>query len=157
VPLVPFLARSTFDVTLTGLEITIPIDLTSQRIDPGEVFSLRNGSTEYKLKRVGEPARRDGEVVARYVPDGWAGKLTLIPGDRLTASVPVSADGPEVRLVWDSNRSHTFAFESLSRAPALAPAAGPRSPAAGVRLTVTPPSGLPAVPAVLPDPSAPSK
>jgi hypothetical protein len=157
VPLVPFLTRTAFELTLTGLEVAVPVDLTSQRIDPGEVFSLKCGSTEYKMKRIGEPARRDGEIVARYVPDGWAGKLTLAPGDRLTASLPVSADGPEVRLVWDSNRTHSFAFESLSRAPALVPATGPRSPAAGVHLTVTPPTGLPAVPVVLPDLSIPSK
>src|SRR5262249_46215240 len=109
------------------------------------------------LKRVGEPARRDGEVLSRYAPDDWSGKLTLAPGDTLTASLPVSADGPEVRLVWDSNRTKTFAFESLSRPAALVPPTGPRTPATGVRLVVTPPNGLPVVPAVIPDLSAPSK
>jgi hypothetical protein len=155
-PLVPFLSRSTFDLTFTDIEVGIPIDLTSQRIAPAETFTLTRGTTEYQLKRVGEPTHRDGEVLARYIPDGWSGKLTLIPGDRLTASLPVSADG-DVRLVWDSNRTRTFAFESLSRPAAIVPPMGPRSPATGVRTAVTPPNGLPAVPVVLPDLSVPSK
>ena len=111
-------------------------------------------ATEHRLKRVGEPIRRDGEIVAKYLPDEWDGTMTLAPGDSLVASLPISADGPEVRLVWDSNRTKTFAFESLARPASLVPTPGPRTPATGVRVTVTPPDGIPTVPVLLPDLSA---
>jgi hypothetical protein len=154
--LAAFLTRTSFELSLTSIEVEIPVDLSTQKLIPGSIFTLRlTGSRgtpmDYKLKRVGEPNRRDEKIISKYIPDGWDGKLTLVPGDSLTASLPVSIDGPEVRLVWDSNRTRTFAFESLSRDAALVPAAGPRSPATGVRVTVTPPNGLPVVPILIPD------
>src|SRR5207248_3198320 len=106
--LAPFLDRNSFDPTLRELEVAVPVDLTSQRLVPGPTWTLTHspaggGSQEYRLKRVGEPVRRDNEVIARYVPDEWSGRLTVVPGDSLTASLPVSAEGPELKLVWDAN------------------------------------------------------
>jgi hypothetical protein len=154
--LADFLSRPSFNMALTGLEIGIPTDLSTQRLAPGYTLTLtyksaKGTTVEFKLKRIGEPTRRDGEIVAKYAPDGWAGTIKLEPGDSLTASLPVSIEGPDVRLVWDSNRTKTFAFESLSRPAALVPAVGPRTPATGVRATVDPPGCIPAVPILLPD------
>jgi hypothetical protein len=161
-PLVPFLTRSSFEMSFAAVEVRVPVDLSSQPLAPGEVLTLTHGSpagrtTAYKMKRTGDPTRHDDETVARYVPDGWGGKLTLAPGDSLVAAVPVSVEAGQLRLVWDSTRTRTFAFESLARPAALVPATGPRTPAAGVRVTITPSDGLPAVPAVLPDLSVPPK
>jgi hypothetical protein len=154
--LAAFLRRDSFPVGVRDLEIAIPNDLSTQRLTPGPTLTLRRTpttgeATVYRMKRVGEPTRRDGEIVAKYVPDDWGGELTLAPGVSLTASLPISADGPEVRLVWDSSRTKTFAFESLSRPAAVVQATGPRSPATGVRVTVGPADGLPVVPATIPD------
>jgi len=107
---------------------------------------------EYRYRPEGEPRREGLGTVTRFVPDGHDGKMTLHPGDDVTADVPLRAGGEDFRLVWDGERAGAYTFDRLARQPQVRgrDGTGPGERATGVRLVPRPEGGWPAVPVLLP-------
>ncbi len=156
-----FLGRDHFDLTLNRLVISIPAD---RKLSPAGALSLTHtGSGEERpalqFELLGEGQQDAAGKRTRYTfqPKG-AATLTYRPGETLHAELPVKSGEDESWLLsWDRSRSRTYQFEALARPPRLhhkAPADAAGSVEREVSLSVVPDSGLPAVPALVPDLSA---
>jgi hypothetical protein len=156
--LADFLRRDRFELNLKAIQVAIPDDLLGQRATPaGRLVVTHTPSggqpVEYAYRQEGEGKRDRPVTTYTFVPDGHSGTIQYRPGDGLTATLPLRAGGEEYRLVWQSGRSAVYQIDRLAQAPRLervGPVPAPE-PAAGVRLTVSPPGGLPAVPVLFPD------
>jgi hypothetical protein len=150
--LAAFLRRDHFELTLTGLDLSIPDTFREQEVTPGPDRTL----TVRLNPRPGEPKREPvvlllrtppgpgvkagGTTVYRFTPVAGGG-LTYFPGDRLTVETTVrTVGGPEFKLTWDVGRSEVYQFDRLSG-----------TLPGGVRLTPAPGSSVPPLPALLPD------
>jgi hypothetical protein len=141
-------------VNLKSVAIAVPDDLLEQRAIPTGRFVVTHtpagGSpTELPFRLEGEGKRDRPVTIYTFVRDGHPGAFTYRPGEGLTASLPVRAGGQDYKLVWSNGRSMVYQIDRLQQPPALE--RNGTEPAPGVRLTVSPPGGLPAVPVLLPD------
>jgi hypothetical protein len=156
--LVEFLRRDRFELNLKTVRVAIPDDLLGQRATPSGrlvVTHTPDGGqpVEYAFRQEGEGKPDRPATIYTFIPDGHSGTIQYRPGDGLAAALPLRADGEAYRLVWQSGRSTVYQIDRLAQPPRLervGPVPAP-VPAAGVRLTVMPPGGLPAVPVLLPD------
>lgn len=156
--LADFLRRDRFELTMKSIQVAVPDDLLGQRAVPaGRLVVAHTPAGGQPVESAYRPegeGKRDRPVTTyTFVPDGHSGTIQYRPGDGLTASLPLKAGGEEYRLVWQSGRSTVYQIDRLAQAPRLervGPVPAPE-PAAGVRLTVGPPGGLPAVPVLFPD------
>lgn len=155
--LAAFLRLTHFDAVVRVVELTVPDDLRGQRAVATGPFVIRvtpsgGQPQEYRYRPDGGP-RRDGPAsVTRFVPDGHDGKMTIHPGDDVTADVPLRAGGQEFRLAWDGGRPGVYTFDRLAHQPEVrrADGSGPGERATGVRLVLLPEGGWPTVPVLLP-------
>jgi hypothetical protein len=156
--LAEFLRRDRFELNLRSIRVAIPDDLLAQRAVPAGRLVVTHTPAggqpaEYPFRQEGEGTRERPVTVYTFTPDGQTGTITYHPGDGLTAALPLRAGGEEYRLVWSYGRSTVYQIDRLAQPPRLE-RVGPLpipEPAAGVRLTVAPPDGLPAVPVLFPD------
>jgi hypothetical protein len=155
--LADFLRRDQFLLNFRTVSVTIPNDLLEQRAvpPPGERFVVTvtpaGGSpSSYAFRQEGGGRDERGATTFTFVPDGPGGPIAVRPGDQLTAALPLRAGGQDHRLNWSAGRSAVYQVDRLTQPPRLE-RGGVNEPAPGVRLAVTPPEGLPAVPALLPD------
>jgi hypothetical protein len=156
--LADFLRRDRFELNLRSVQVAIPDDLLGQRAAPAGRLVVTHTPAggqpvEYAFRQEGDGKRDRPVTVYTFVPDGHSGTIQYRPGDGLSASLPLKSGGDEYRLVWPSGRSVVYQIDRLAQAPRLE-RAGPLpapEPALGVRLTVSPPDGLPAVPVLFPD------
>ncbi len=153
-----FLLQERYDLTMPSIVVTLPDDLLEQKATPSGNFILTvqpigQQPTSYNFKRLGEGQRNRPYTSYTFQPDGHSGKITLMPGDGLIASVPLRSDGQDYRLVWASGRSNWFQLDRLQQPPRLekiGPVPAPQ-PAPNVKLSVPEPGVFPRVPALLPD------
>jgi hypothetical protein len=157
--LVEFLRKPDFEAEVRAIELTVPDDLRGQRAVPTGPFEIVVRAsppdaveTRYRFRLEGDP-RRDGPTsVARFVPEGHTGKMTLRSDDLVSATVTLKAGGREFRLDWINGRSREFTFDRLRSQPDAkqADGSGPGERATGVKLVLLPENGWPAIPALLP-------
>ena len=153
-----FLLQERFDLTMPNLVVTLPDDLLEQKATPSGNFILTvqpigQQPTSYNFKRLGEGQRNRPYTAYTFQPDGHSGKITVLPGDGLIASVPLRSSGEDYRLVWASGRSTVFQLDRLQQPPRLekiGPVPAPQT-APNVKLSVPEPGVFPRVPALLPD------
>ncbi len=138
-----FLKRDRFDLDFANLEVTVPTDLRDRRLLPAGPLVVRHGSKELSFRVTGEPQTTAAESLYRFTPDGDS-RLTVQPGDAVSASWTLKAGDREFRLEWTNGGSVVYQFESLHREPTLV--ADLRERAAGVKLSA---AALPRVPLVL--------
>jgi hypothetical protein len=156
--LVEFLRRDRFELNMESIQVAIPDDLLGSRATPAGRLVVTHTPAggepvEYPYRQEGEGKRDRPMTTYTFVPAGHSGTIQYRPGDELTATLPLKAGGEEYRLVWQSGRSTVYQIDRLAQAPRLervGPVPAP-VPAPGVRLTVSPPGGLPTVPVLLPD------
>jgi hypothetical protein len=156
--LAAFVRTDRFELTIQSVTVGIPDDLLDPRPQPAGPLVVTHtpagrSPVEYRFRLEGEPQRERPLTNYTFVADGHPGRIDYRPGDGLTASLPLRTGSADARLVWAGTRTPIYQFDALARPPRLE-RGGPvptAEPAAGVRLTVTPPGGLPAVPAVVPD------
>lgn len=150
-----FLQKPSFTLDLRKLTLDVP---DSVKIKPAFEATLSvlhprtsPGKPALVFKLDGDGERRSQERLWRYTFDRQdGGPLTYQPGDELYATLPLRQ---EEQLSWFNCRSLSYQFERLSRPPRLHKAG--EDAASGtllekVRLSVTPPDGLPAVPDLMP-------
>lgn len=159
--LAEFVKRDRFDLELKSVSVAVPDDLLDPRPLPAGPLVVTHTPAgrppvEYRFRVDGEPRRERPMTIHAFAPDGHPGRIEYRPGDGLTATLPLRSDGADARLVWAVSRTPVYQFDALARPPRLERGGPVRTsePASGVRLTVTPPGGLPAVPAVVPDTTA---
>ncbi len=156
--LADFLRRDRFELTLRSVQVAIPDDLLAQRAVPAGRLVVTYTPTggqpvDYPFRQEGDGKRDRPMTVYPFAPDGHSGTIEYRPGDGLTASLPLKAGSDEYRLVWAAGRSAVYQIDRLAQAPRLERAGllPAPEPAAGVRLTVSPPGRLPAVPVLFPE------
>lgn len=147
------LGNKTFEIDPHGFELTVPLDLTFDRVEPNGPFTilLTHGNQASKVKfTVGKGTVRGTNTVYALAPDGPT-KLTYHPGDSLRAELPVKAGARDLKLLWETGATTTFQFDRLSREPRLTKARGGTEPAPGVKLVLTA-GALPKFPVLFPVP-----
>ncbi|HET6576558.1 MAG TPA: GTPase domain-containing protein [Fimbriiglobus sp.] len=156
--LVEFLRHDRYELNMKSIQVAIPDDLLGVRATPAGRLVVTHTPAggqpvEYPYRQEGEGKRDRPVTTYTFVSDGHPGTILYRPGDELTATLPLKAGGEEYRLVWQSGRSTVYQIDRLAQPPRLervGPVPAP-VPAPGVRLTVSPPGGLPAVPVLFPD------
>lgn len=138
-----FLKRGRFELDFASLEVAVPNDLRDRRLVPAGPLVVRGGAKELTFRVAGEPQTSAAATTYRFAADG-DGKLTVRPGDEVSAVWKLKAGDRDVRLEWTNGGSVVYQFESLHREPTLV--ADLRERAAGVRLTA---AALPRLPLVL--------
>jgi hypothetical protein len=151
--LASFLQKSSFTIDVQRLMLEVP-DALKAKPPLGAALSLflndpDNPAMRFESSGDGkhDAQRRVTTYTFRPVE---AKQLTYRPGDSFWASLPLR-DG--YAFTWTRSRSTLYQFEKLVRPPRLHKAG--QNPvegdsAEGVRLTVSPPEGLPRVPDLLP-------
>lgn len=146
------LDKKTFDLDLSGFELTIPLDLTLDRVEPNGPFTVTvwhaNQSSEVAKFAVGKGIVRGTNAVYQLTPDGNT-KLAYRAGDSLRAELPVKAGARDLKLVWETGATNTFRFDRLTREPRLTKATDGTEPAPGVKLALTAGS-MPKFPVLMP-------
>ncbi|QEL21119.1 GTPase domain-containing protein [Limnoglobus roseus] len=140
---VAFLKRDRFELDFANLEVTIPNDLRDRRLIPNGPLVVRQGTKELSFRTTGEPQTSASATGYRFTADGES-KLTVRPGDEVSASLKLKAGDREFRLEWTNGGSVVYQFESLHREPTLATELSER--ATGVKLSA---AALPRMPLVL--------
>jgi hypothetical protein len=147
------LDKKTFELDLRGFELTIPLDLTLDRIEPSDTFIVTvthaDQSSETAKFTLNKGETRGITTVYQLVPNGNT-KLAYRAGDSLTAELPVKAGTRELKLLWDTGVSKTFRFDRLSREPRLTKPTGGTEPATGVTLVPKAKTAIPQFPALFP-------
>ncbi len=154
--LLEFLRQDRFDLDLRSLTLTLPDDLNVRPI--GNLTIQHRSASENKstltFAQRGAPQRDAKLRLTRYTFGAEAATtLSYKPGDTLWAELPVSkdAEGRDRQLLWSGCRSIVFQFERLQKPPRLTRTDGKDSKVAeGVELSISPASGVPRVPALLP-------
>lgn len=156
--LLGFLKHDRFDLDLRGLILTIPDSLKARPVGNLVIYHRSGDSAPatQKFAPTGEPQHDPVRGTTRYTfaPDSRA-TIAYKPGDALWAELSLTKDseGRERSLLWSGSRSLTYQFERLVRPPRVLrkgqkETEGPV--AEGVVLTVSPESGLPRVPDLMP-------
>jgi hypothetical protein len=153
--LASFLRQEKFDLDLRGFDLSIPLDLSIDKIAPAGPFVItitpKGGTAVTKQFKQSQEGVREGSATTyRFASDGDA-KLTYQPGDELRAELPLKVGTKEFKLVWDTTASRTFQFDKLAHDPKLVKAAGASETATGVRIAPTSGSTMPRLPALFPD------
>ncbi len=151
-----FLRQDRFELELTQITLVIPDDLKARPVG-NLVIVHRPASGETRLSFVqrgaGQHEAEGRQTRYTFVPEGRA-TLTYHPGDTLWAELPVNrdADNRERQLLWSGCRSLVYQFERLQKPPRLRRTEPPEAStvADGVQLIVSPASGVPTVPDLLP-------
>lgn len=133
------LDKKTFDLDPHGFELTVPLDLTFDRVEPVGPLTITLGSGPQAVEAkfaVGKGVTRDTSTVYALTPIGRT-KLAYRAGTALRAELPVRAGARELKLLWETGATSVFQFDRLSREPRLTKATGGTEPAPGVRLTLT--------------------
>ncbi|MCI0701015.1 MAG: hypothetical protein L0241_08025 [Planctomycetia bacterium] len=148
-----FLQQKTFELDLREFELTIPLDLSIDRVEPTGSFTVTvtHGNDPPQLMKfaVGKGVTQDRVMVYRLTSEGNT-KLLYRPGDDLRAELPVKVGARELKLLWETGGSNTFRFERLSRDPQLTKPGGGTETATGVRLLPTGSTNIPKFPALFP-------
>ncbi len=110
------LDKKSFDLDLRGFELTIPLDLTFDRIEPSGPFTVTvthaNQTSDAVKFTVGKGVTRGTTTVYALIPEGNT-KLTYRAGEGLRAELPVKAGARDLKLVWESGATKTFQFDRL--------------------------------------------
>jgi len=153
-----YLLRDAVDLDWPEVVIALPDDLLDQRATPAGDFTVTvspPGGTArtYAFRPAGDGVRDRPVTRFCFRPAGHSGKLSVRPGDAVTATLPVRAGGQAYDVVWVAGRSTVFQLDRLEQPPRVESAAGGvLSPAAaGVTISVPPPGVWPRVPPLLPD------
>jgi hypothetical protein len=157
VVLANFLKKDRFELDVRRPTLTVPIPLNVRPVGKLLIYHSRVSAQAPAL--VLEVADTSTDMAARvrtytFRPEGEGRLLAFQPGDSIWATLQVERDGsPDWVLTWARSRSSVYQFEHLTTAPQLhrkdqEPAQG--ETAAGVALTFSPPSGVPAVPDLMP-------
>jgi hypothetical protein len=152
--LAAFLRKKEFDMTLTGLELAIPLALRARPVVPtGPIrITLRPHGGGAPLIRTFNPSgegERQGVVRAfRFGPDTG---FTYRPGDGLRIEAPVRSGEQRFLLVWDDGPSRMYQFDRLGQEPRLIQDGGTSAPAPGVTLTPVVGSAVPRIPLLMQD------
>ncbi len=150
-----FLGRTSFPIALQRVVLEIP-DSSRVRPAPGASLSVYHPPTAgdrpaLVLEASGEGERDSRGRVWHYVYRLVSGqRITFHPGDRFWASLPLRDD---LVLTWARERSALYRFECLRRPPRMHKAGEANTEGSlqeGVRLTIQPEDGVPAVPDLLP-------
>ena len=156
--LIGFLKRPRFALEIEAVEIFIPNALRVDRLSPDSAFSAtfftREGiPNSIELKQQGVGTGVDGGVKYRFVPGRAPAKLTLVPGDSISAGLALRSDAGRYKLVWPTARTATFLVERLTREPWIERQQAPAIPqrATGVSVKWIPESGMVRVPELLPE------
>ncbi|MBP3953708.1 hypothetical protein J8F10_00130 [Gemmata sp. G18] len=133
------LDKKVFELDLQGFELTVPLDLTFDRVDPNGQFTVTvthaNQATDVAKFTVGKGVMRGTTTVYQLLPDGPT-KLTYRAGDSLRAELPIKAGARDLKLLWENGPTNTFQFDRLTREPRLTKTTPGTEPATGVRLTL---------------------
>ncbi len=145
------LDKKTFDLDLQGFELTIPLDVTFDRVEPTGLFTVTvthaNQTADVAKFTVGKGTVRGTTTVYSLTPEGKT-KLAYRAGEGLGAELPVKAGTHDLKFVWQTGATNTFRFDRLSQEPRLTKATG-TEPATGVRLALTAGS-VPKFPVLMP-------
>jgi hypothetical protein len=153
--LATFLQAQSFDMTLSGFELVIPVDLALEKVVPTGPLTMTITHAESKesilqFKQDGEGVRKESNFVYRFTAQG-DGNLTYIPGEGLKIGLPVRAGDQNFRIEWDATYPKTFQFGAFDREPRLLRPGGSSEPALGVRFTPSVESKVPRFPVLFPD------
>jgi hypothetical protein len=153
--LATFLQETTFSLEPKRITLDLPDSLRG-RVPSSATLSIYHPRTAPKapalvFEQVGEGKRDADRRVTVYTFELSKGnRIVYLPGDELWAVLPLSNN---MQLTWQRNRSTTYQFERLLRAPRLHKAdenAAKGELVEEVRVTVSPPEGWPRVPDLLP-------
>jgi hypothetical protein len=153
--LATFLQETTFSLAPKRITLELPDSLRA-RVTSSAALSIYHLRTSEKrptlvFEQDGEPKRDADRRVTVYTFHLRKGdRIVYLPGDDLWVTLPLPDN---MQLTWQRNRSTTYQFERLFRAPRLHKAE--EDPAKGelvedVRVIVSPPEGWPRVPDLLP-------
>jgi hypothetical protein len=153
--LAEFLKQTTFSLEPKRITLELP-DSLRVRVPSSAALSIYHPRTSPKapalvFEQTGEGKRDADRRVTTYTFELSKGaRVVYLPGDELWAILPLREN---MQLTWQRNRSTTYQFERLFRAPRLHKAdedATKGELVDDVRVTVTPPEGWPRVPDLLP-------
>jgi GTPase SAR1 family protein len=144
-----FLAQTSFTIDVVRITLEIPDGL--KKPVEGAPFVIHHGDRDLRLPPAGTGERDAQRRLTRYrfeLPEQQ--RLHVKPGDRFDATLPLRDDQV---LTWHDSRTRFYRFECLVRGATLhrkdqAPEQG--DPARGVNLIVSPASGVPRIPDLLP-------
>jgi hypothetical protein len=153
--LATFLQQTTFSLEPKRITLELP-DSQRGRVPSSAALSIYHPRTSSKgsalvFEQAGEPKRDADRRVTVYTFQLSKGdRIVYLPGDDLWATLPLRDN---MQLTWARNRSTTYQFERLFRAPRLHKAdedAAKGDLVDDVRVLVSPPEGWPRVPDLLP-------
>lgn len=152
--LAAFLRKPSFELKLHDFELTIPVDLSLDKVKPSGPLTIavsHAGASPQTiaLKQVGEGVRKGSATNYRFSAEG-DGSLTYVPGDSMRAELAVRAGSQESKLVWSPEGSPVYEFALFEGEPRLVKATGASEPAVGVKLTPGPGTVLPRIPVLFP-------
>ncbi|HEY1187574.1 MAG TPA: hypothetical protein VGE74_07940, partial [Gemmata sp.] len=145
------LDKKAFELDPHGFELTLPLDLTFDRVELLGPFTITvtHGNQASGAKfTVGRGVIRGTTTVYALIPEGNT-KLKYRAGDSLSAELPLKVGARDLKLLWQIGPTSTFQFDRLSREPQLTKAAGGTEPATGVKLALTG-GTLPKLPVLFP-------
>lgn len=152
-----FLAKDQFPLDIQRVTLTVPFERKLRPAGPLAIYHNSKDTPALIFKAQDEEGRRDPQQrVTVYTFDRASGAgITYRPGDTLFAKLPVRRDGDPAdwALTWARNRSDVYQFERLVRPPRLHRKDQPNKEGElleNVIATVTPESGLPRVPDLMP-------
>ncbi|VTR94458.1 unnamed protein product [Gemmata massiliana] len=133
------LDKKVFDLDLQGFQLTIPLDLTIDRVEPSGPFTVTvthaNQTSDVAKFTVGKGVMRGTTTVYQLLPDGPT-KLAYRAGDGLRAELPIRAGTRDLKLLWEAGATNTFQFDRLTREPRLTKSTSGTESAAGVQLAL---------------------
>jgi GTPase SAR1 family protein len=157
--LAAFVQQPNFNLRFNTIRVSIPDDMHESRVRPNGKLTIlhRSGSPGEINFALGDEERRDNRLRTTTFAFNQQGSATVIynPGEEFFATLPVrDASGKEWKLSWLMCRSDLYRFECLQRTPRFhekddaAPARNGKL--VDVRLSLTPESGVPRVPDLMP-------
>lgn len=157
--MVDFLRRTSFNIELREIRLSVPETVEMMKltpVDPLHVYYLPQGENKTQIisfQQVGEAIKdKTGRWVYTYALKDGEPRFTFRPGDTTWATLKLRAGTKPMQFTWAKSHSLMYQFERLTREPRLHEpdkdnSTGPY--AEGVQLTVT--RGiLPLIPALLP-------
>lgn len=157
--MVDFLRRTSFNIELRELRLSVPDTVEMMQltpVDPLQVHHLPQGDSKVQtisLQQVGEAIKdKTGRWVYTYMLKDGEPRFTFKPGDTTWATLKLRAGTKPMQFTWAKGHSLMYQFERLTREPRVhepdkANTTGPY--ADGVQLTVAK-GTLPQIPALLP-------
>jgi GTPase SAR1 family protein len=157
--LTAFVQHPSFALKFDTIRLSIPDDIHDTRVRPnGKLIIVdRAGAVKEVAFRLGDDERRDNRLRVTSFAFSQEGNATLTytPGAEFFATLPVrDGNGKEWKLTWLRCKSDLYRFECLYQSPRLHekddadPARNGKL--VDVRLSLTPESGIPRVPDLMP-------